>query len=224
MKSIVVSLGGSVVLSDDLSTSYFHDLAALIEKYSHHFKIYIVVGGGKTARSYIMRGRQLHLSETILDELGIAITRVNALFLSRLLPGANTTIPESTDEALQEVSPVVVMGGTTPGHSTDFVGAELAMKSKADSYIIATNVDGVYDKDPNRYNDATFLTTISIHDLIEQQGTTWESAGKNVVIDGPALHLIQKAKLATYVLNGKILDRLEQLLAGQSFHGTSITT
>jgi uridylate kinase len=223
MKSVVVSLGGSVVLSDDLSPSYFHDLAAVIEKHSHHFKLYIVVGGGKTARSYIMRGRQLHLSETILDELGIAITRVNALFLSRLLPSANMTIPQSTDEALQDASPVVVMGGTTPGHSTDFVGAELAMKSKAEYYIIATNVDGVYDKDPNIYDDAKFLTTISIHTLIKQQGIAWESAGKNVVIDGPALHLIQEAKLSTYVLNGKFIDRLDQLLTGQSFHGTRIT-
>jgi len=223
MKTIVVSLGGSVVLSDDLSSSYFHDLAAIIEKHSHHFKLYIVVGGGKTARAYITLGRPLRLSETPLDELGIAITRVNALLLCRLLPGANTVIPQSTDEALQDASPVVVMGGTTPGHSTDFVGAELAMKSKAEYYIIATNVDGVYDKDPNQYQNAKFLTSVSIHELIKQQGITWGSAGKNVVIDGPALHLIQEAKLPSYVLNGKYLDRLEQLLAGQPFHGTSIT-
>jgi uridylate kinase len=223
MKNVVISLGGSVVLSDDLPSSYFHDLSAIIEKQRHRFKIYIVVGGGKPARSYIRRGRQLHLSETFLDELGIAITRVNALLLSRLLPGTNATIPLSTDEALHNVNPVVIMGGTTPGHSTDFVSAELAMKAKAEYYIIATNVDGVYNKDPHNYKDAELFTTVSIHKLIEQQGIAWESAGKNVVIDGPALRIIKEAKLPTYVLNGKHLDRLDLLLAGQSFHGTRIT-
>jgi uridylate kinase len=223
MKNVVISLGGSVVLSDDLPTSYFHDLSAIIKKQRHRFKMYIVVGGGKPARSYIMRGRQLHLSEMFLDELGIAITRVNALLLSRLLQGSNATIPLSTDEALHDINPIVIMGGTTPGHSTDLVGAELAMKAKAEYYIIATNVDGVYDKNPHQYKDATLFTTVSINTLIEQQGIAWESAGKNVVIDGPALRLIQEAKLPTYVLNGKHLDRLDLLLTGQPFHGTCIT-
>lgn len=46
---------------------------------------------------------------------------------------------------------------------------------------------------------------------------------KNIVIDGPALGIIKRAKLVTYVVNGKRLDQLEKALTDQSFDGTKIT-
>ena len=114
------------------------------------------------------------------------------------------------------------MGGTTPGHSTDMVGAELAEKTKASKYIIATNVDGVYDKDPNKYRDAKQIKEIKIDDLIKQHGTDWDSAGKNIVIDGPALKIIKKAKIPTFVLNGKKLIQLERVINNLIFNGTVV--
>jgi len=223
MDSIVISLGGSVVLSDDIESPYFEKLMELLKKYCKKFKIYIIIGGGKTARNYIKLGRKLGLNEEDLDSIGIDITKINAKIITNLIGISNKKIPETTDEAKKIDKPIVVMGGTTPGHSTDMVGAELAEKTNSIKYIIATNVDGVYDKDPNIYPDAKQIKKISIDKLIDQLGTDWKAAGKNVVIDGPALVIIKRSKIQTLVLNGKKLDELEKAIFNKPFNGTIIT-
>ena len=222
MESIIISLGGSVILAKDLEKNYFPSFLKLIEKTCKDYKIFIVAGGGGTARTYIKLGRALDMSEEQLDEMGIAITRINAKFLTNIIKNSNKKIPHSTDEAIKMKNLVVIMGGTTPGHSTDMVAAELAEKTKATKLIIATNVDGVYTKDPNKYNDAKQIKEISIQKLIEQHGTDWNEAGKNIVIDGPALKIINRSNILTYVLNGKKLDQLDKALNNQSFNGTII--
>lgn len=222
MENIVISIGGSVILSDDADASFFKNLVDLLQKTSKTYKVYLVVGGGKIAREYIHRGRALHLDEKTLDELGIAVTRVNAILLSSVLGIANKTIPPSTDEATVLDYPIVVMGGTIPGHSTDYVGAELAVKTHASRFIIATNVDGIYDKDPNKHKDAKQFPSVSINELVQMYGTDWKQAGSNMVIDGPALQIIQQNKITTFVVNGKQLTQLEKAIKNQPFHGTKI--
>ncbi|MBA7493654.1 Uridylate kinase [subsurface metagenome] len=223
MKSIVLSIGGSVILSEEADVSFFRKLASLLKKISKQYKIFIIVGGGNVARKYIKLGRDLKFNEKILDSIGIYITRVNAKILTNIIEESNKDIPCTTSEAIDIDKPIIVMGGTTPGHSTDMVGAEIAKKTGADLFIIATNVDGIYDKDPNKYSDAKQLKEVKIDQLIERYGIKWKSAGKNVVIDGPALEIIKRMKLTTYVVNGKRLDQLEKALTNQSFDGTKIT-
>jgi uridylate kinase len=222
MESIVIGLGGSVILSEDITISYFKNLTDLLKDLCKKYKIYIVIGGGKTARTYIKLGRELNLSEETLDQIGIEITRLNAKLIANIIDISNKFIPQTTDEAMNIKKPVVIMGGTTPGHSTDMVGAELSEKVGASKYIIATNVDGVYDKDPNEFKDAIQLKEESIKELIKKYGTTWGTAGKNIVIDGPALEIIDRAKIQTYVLNGKKLNELKKAITNQTFNGTII--
>lgn len=222
MKSIVISIGGSVLISDDVNVSYLKKLGNFFEEYTKKYKIYIVVGGGKTARRYITLGRNIGLDEKQLDEIGIESTRLNAKFLSLIIKDSNKKIPTSTDEAKKLENSIVIMGGTIPGHSTDLVGAELAYKTKALSYIIATNVDGIYTKDPNKFKDAKKIDEIKIEKLIERYGIKWNKAGKNMVVDGPALDMIYKKRIPTFVLNGKRLNELEKALNNKSFNGTKI--
>lgn len=222
MDTVVVSLGGSVLLAKDINDSFIHDLSKLFSRLSKKFRLFIVVGGGHIARSYITRGRSLGFSEEQLDLLGIAVTRINARFMSMTLPQANKIIPEVTADAAVMKKSIVVMGGTRPGHSTDMVGAELAEKAGAARLIIATNVDGVFDKDPNKYPDAKQLSSVHIDELLSMYGGTWNTAGKNIVIDGPALHLIKQVKLRTLVVNGLRLNELEKAIENESFDGTTI--
>ena len=222
MESIILTIGGSVILAEEADVSFLKRLATLLKKISKQYKIYMIVGGGKIARSYIKRGRELNLDEDVLDELGIEITRVNAKLLTSLIGISNDNIPLTTDEAERIDKPIVIMGGTIPGHSTDLVGAELAEKTGANKFIIATNVDGIYDKDPNKYSDAKQLKEVTIIELIKKYGTEWNSAGSNVVIDGPALELINKAKIPAFVVNGKRLNQLEKVMTNQLFDGTII--
>lgn len=222
MKTIVISIGGSVILSNDAESSFLKKLVNLLKKLSKKYKLYLVIGGGKTARTYIKLGRTLNLEEKTLDELGIEITRINAKLLTNIIETSNKNIPFTTNEAKKINKPIVIMGGTTPGHSTDMVGAELAEKTHADRLIMATNVDGIYDKDPNKYKDAKQLKEVTIKYLIEKYGTKWKAAGSNLVIDGPALKIIHRAKTPTFVVNGKRLDQLEKAITNQSFNGTTI--
>ena len=222
MQNVVISIGGSVILSKEADISFLEKLANLLKKLSKQYKIFIIVGGGKIARTYTKLGRELKFDEKILDEIGIDITRVNAKLLTNIIKISSEEIPSTTDKAKNIDKPIVIMGGTTSGHSTDMVGAELAEKVKADRFIIATNVDGIYDKDPNKYSDAKQLKEVSIEQLIREHGTDWSKAGKNVVVDGPALKIIQRVKITTFVVNGKRLDQLEKAINNQSFDGTEI--
>jgi len=222
METIVLSIGGSVILSEDADASFLKKLVDLLKKLSKKYKIYIIVGGGKVARSYIELGRKLNLDEETLDEMGIEITRVNAKLLTNIIGISNKEIPFTTENAKKINKPITIMGGTTPGHSTDMVGAELAEKVKADGFIIATNVDGIYNKDPNKYSDAKQLREISIEKLLDEYGTEWNLAGKNIAIDGPALKIIHRAKIPTFVVNGRRLDQLEKAITNRSFDGTKI--
>jgi uridylate kinase len=212
----VISIGGSVIASEKTNVSFLKKLSKLLNELSKEYKIFLVVGGGDIARKYINIGREFGLDEKSLDSIGIASTRANALFFAMLLKDSNKNdIPHSTDRAIElgRKYKIVVMGGTTPGHSTDMVGAELAEKAEADMFIIATNVDGIYNKDPNLYSDAKKFDEIDIDKLINLVGgTEWKSAGKKVVIDGPACEIIKRGKIKTFVINGKKIEVLETLI------------
>lgn len=221
METIVISMGGSVLLGENVDSTFYTKLKQLLLSQENK-KIFVVVGGGPPARNYISRARSLHISEEILDSIGIAVTRVNALFLSSQLQKNIYTIPHSTKEAVQSNQPIVIMGGTTPGHSTDYVGAELAGLTNADLFVIATNVDGVYDKDPKAHDDAELYSSISAQELLNTYGSKWNAAGSNTVIDGPALQKIQTDHIKTVVINGRNITNLENVLHSKSFHGTKI--
>ena len=222
MDTIVVSLGGSILLSNKGDSSFLKKLVDILKKISKKYRLYLVIGGGKTARNYIKIGRSLGLDEKLLDELGIEVTRINAKLLTNILGVSNKQIPYTTDDAKKIDESIVIMGGTTAGHSTDMVAAELAEKTRADRLVIATNVDGIYDKDPNKFNDAKQLKTVKIEDLVKKYGTNWEAAGSNIIVDGPALKIIQRAGIPTLVVNGTKLDQLEKAVNNESFIGTTI--
>ena len=220
MDSVVISIGGSVILSEDIDPKYYLKFAKIIEKFSKKNKIFIIVGGGKVARQYIKLGRKLGFNEKILDEFGIVITRINAKILINIIKNSNNQIPNTTDEAINMSDNIVIMGGTESGHSTDFVGAEIASKIKSKKFIIATNVDGIYDEDPNINFNAKKFKEVTPIELINKYGVLWKSAGSNVVIDGPALNIIKNNDVLTNVLNGKKLDELENCLLNKNFNGT----
>ena len=49
-----------------------------------------------------------------------------------------------------------------------------------------------------------------------------QPAGKNMVIDGPALKIIKESRLSTYVINGKKISELEKVIENKEFNGTEI--
>ena len=214
---IVISLGGSIISPDDIN---FIKIEEHLKKISKEVDLYIVTGGGKIARKYIKAARKLGASEEFLDKIGIEATRLNALLISSFFY-ENVDIPFTIEDA-SKAKPPVVMGGTTPGHSTDAVGAMLAREIKADRFIIATDVDGIYDEDPKKNPNAKRYDSIPINKLRSMISDKWEKAGESFIIDGIACRIIDEAKIPTCVINGKNLESLENAIYGREFKGTRI--
>ena len=228
MEKVVISIGGSIVAPPNLDTAYIDSLARLLAEESQSRRIFCVTGGGWIARQYITAAREFGAGEEELDLIGIAATRINAQLLIAAL-SKYTQVPvrpmasvEGTVES-SEGYKISVMGGTYPGHSTDYVGAELADLVKASRFVNATNVDGVYSADPNVVATAEFYREIPIDSLIKMMGTEWKMAGGKSVIDGPACTLIRKNRIKTYVVNGKNLDEFRKAIRGEPYHGTMVT-
>lgn len=227
-EKVVVSIGGSIVAPPNLDTTYIDSLSRTLVDLSKDRQIFCVTGGGWIARQYIEAARQFGAAEEELDLIGIAATRMNAQLLIAAL-SKYTEVPvrplSSVDATVEssEGYAISVMGGTYPGHSTDFVGVELAIKAGATRFVNATNVDGIYSADPNLVATAEMYREVSIDSLIKMMGVEWKMAGTKTVIDGPALKLIRDKRVPTFVVNGRNLPELVKALQGLPFHGTRVT-
>lgn len=225
MDIVVVSIGGSVLIPDDNDFEYLSGLAELLVSLSRKVKLYIVVGGGRISRYYIKLGRKFGVDERILDEMGVSVTRLNAKLLISALSGNSNEYPAtSVAEAVGIGSdhPIVVMGGTTPGHTTDGVAASVAEFAKADRIVNATVVDGVYTKDPNKYDDAEKITEMSFEELLECCKTSEWKAGPSNVFDAMGAEIIAKNRIPLLVVKGRDLEALESAMKGGSFSGTTV--
>lgn len=215
---VAIALGGSLLALD--RTEYIAELGERLRTMSRDVDLYLVVGGGRTARNYIQAGRSLGAPEEVLDHLGIAATRLNALLVKATL-GDQRPVPLTIEEAAA-TPPPVVMGGTVPGHSTDAVAALLARAVGAYRLVIATDVDGIYSADPKQDAQARRYTRISIRELRAMCPHTWRAAGTSSVVDGVACRIIEEEHLPTRVVNGKDLSSLENAIYGREFKGTII--
>ncbi len=196
----VVALGGSVLNVEN--PDRVRKAADLIsEALESGLKICAVVGGGPVAREYINVARELGAPETALDELGIAVTRLNAALLNLALGRPEADVPETPAEAAETVrrEGVAVCGGTHPGHTTDAVGAMIAELLEA-PLIIVTNVDGVYDRDPSEPG-AQKLRELDADELERLAFEADLEAGGSFVVDPVAAKIIRRGRVTTHVLS-----------------------
>jgi len=224
-EELVISIGGSILLPDGEDVSDLMGLANILQKNSQDRNLYLVVGGGKTARQYIDWGRRLDADEATLDELGIMTSRLNARLLIIALKGDVYPVPaKSFDEAISAGShySIVTMGGTHPGHTTDAVAAMLAERLNSNRLINATSVDGVYTDDPNKNKDAKKLENLSYDEVIEIVSKNEHKAGPNVVFDPLAARVIKRANIKAYILNGRDLESFENAIIDEKFNGSII--
>ncbi|HUR62277.1 MAG TPA: UMP kinase [Candidatus Thermoplasmatota archaeon] len=230
MERVAIVLGGSILAPAELDPAFLQDIASRMVEWSRDRQLFVVVGGGAPARKYITAARLSGVAEDLLDRIGIQATRLNAQTLAcilRKLGGdVNLEVPHSTTQALRfaEQHAIIVMGGTVPGHSTDYVAVELAVEGRCARFVDATNVDGVYTRDPNKHRDAKFLPKMTFEELLQVIGEReWTAAGAPGVIDGPATVLLARNAVPTCVVNGNQLQELAKAVTGKPFHGTHIT-
>ena len=201
---IVITIGGSILLKE-YDHKKFEAYAEVIREIYEEHDVFIVVGGGRPAREYIGVVRDLGESESICDEIGIQVTRVNARLLQFALKDCSyPVIPVNFQQAFEFASSgrIVIMGGTEPAHSTDAVGSILAEYVGADLVINATSVDGLYDKDPNKFSDAVMFSEVTCDKLMEIVSANETRAGTYEFIDKTAIEIIKRSGIKTVIVNG----------------------
>ena len=220
---IVVAIGGSILLKE-YDSKKFQEYSAILKDLTKEHEIFVVVGGGKPARQYISVVRDLGAGEAQCDDIGIEVTRINAkLMLSALGDAAYQRVPHNFQEALEfsATGKIVVMGGTEPAHSTDAVSAILAEYVQADKLINLTSVDGMYTKDPNKFEDAELVPEITATDLLAFLSDKDVKAGTYEFFDTTAVQMIKRSDLETVITNGFEPENLIKAVNGEPI-GTRI--
>ena len=213
-KRVVIKLSGRIFSMDN--AKMLKDYASFLVKISKICQPIIIAGGGNIARHYIAHARSSGADESTLDELGIEISRLNAKLLIYALKNKAYSHPPTT---LQEVRHavddglIVVAGGLHPGQSTNGTAALIAEKINAEQFLNATDVDGVYDRDPNKFKNAKKFKRIELKNLRTMLVHEDSLAGGYDLMDIVALKIIERSKIKTRILQADI-KTLEKAIKG----------
>jgi uridylate kinase len=233
MTTHIIALGGSLLRPEEAEqrSQWFGQLRQLaVHLEGNGRRLGIVVGGGLPAREAITLARQSFSDPYRLDTVGIAATRINAAILQQSLldTGCNVCpiIPNSTEEAADLLTEhnFVIMGGTTPGHTTDAVAVALARDCGAPHCVIATNVTHVHDSDPRLNSNAKPIEEMTLAELAKITGTEPLGPGESAAVDPVAVKWAIEANVRLAVLDGRDLSLLEDAIEGRPFVGTLIRT
>ncbi|KRU28317.1 UMP kinase [Clostridium sporogenes] len=155
-----------------------------------------VVGGGN-----IWRGRSgSEMDRTTADYMGMLATCINALALQDSLEqlGVNTRVQTAIEmkeiaepfirrramRHLEKERVVIFASGTgNPYFSTDTAAALRAAEIEADVILLAKKVDGVYDKNPHKYDDAKKYNKLSYIEVLEQGLQVMDSTATSLCMD-----------------------------------------
>ncbi|NFC91390.1 UMP kinase [Clostridium botulinum] len=155
-----------------------------------------VVGGGN-----IWRGRSgSEMDRTTADYMGMLATCINALAPQDSLEqlGVNTRVQTAIEmkeiaepfirrramRHLEKERVVIFASGTgNPYFSTDTAAALRAAEIEADVILLAKKVDGVYDKDPHKYDDAKKYNKLSYIEVLEQGLQVMDSTATSLCMD-----------------------------------------
>jgi len=210
-KRVLLKLSGEVLAGGKHIGIDFGTVRDFAEKLSEirnaGIELSLVIGGGN-----MIRGRDSHdygLDRVSLDGIGMLGTVMNALAVKTALDSIN--IPAKVLSAVS-ISPIaelysrekareylkagnIVLFGAGTGHpffSTDTAAALRASELGLDCLIKGTKVDGIYDKDPNKFDDAIFFSELTYSEAI--------SRGLNVM-DTAAFALCRENNIPIWVIN-----------------------
>lgn len=225
---IVLSVGGSLLVPNGgVDTTFLSTLNEFIRKHvAQGRRFFMVIGGGKLARTYRDAGKEVvgTLTEEDLDWLGIHATRMNAHLVRTVFQDiAHPRIIENYDNKLSDWSePVVIGAGWKPGWSTDYDAVLLARDYGAKQIVNMSNVAWVYDSDPRTNPNAKKLERVKWEDMAAIVGTKW-SPGKNTPFDPIAAQMAASCKLTVIVTDGSNFENLDKIVSGkEEFEGTVI--
>ncbi len=223
---IIVSVGGSLIVPDQIDTTFLkHFRALILEKVAEGFSFYIITGGGKLARNWRDAAVEINAKTTTddLDWIGIAATRLNAELLRATF--ADADIPEvihNTSLRTDSNASILLAGGVRPGNSSDWAAVEAAKAVGAKKLINLSNIDYVYTADPRTNPDATKIEKTSWADFRKLIPSEW-NPGLSSPFDPIAAKEAEILGLEVAVINGAKLKEFSNYLDGKPFTGTIIS-
>lgn len=224
-EKIVVSLGGSLIIPEEIDVEFLRDLKSLItEEVKKGKKFFFITGGGKICRKYQKAAQDLSSpSNADLDWIGVASLNLNAE-LVRVVFGdlANKKNIYNPSHPIDFEYPVVVCGADDIGASTDR-GAIWAAKSiGAKKVVNLSNIDYVYDADPRLNPGAKKIESISWSEYRKLIPSEW-NPGLNTPFDPLASKEADESNIEVAIMNGKPIENFSNYLKGEKFLGTIIS-
>ena len=217
---VIISLGGSNIVPNEIDVNFLKKFRKLIMKYKRKYKFVLITGGGRTCRKYQQAAAKVvKMTSEDLDWIGIESTRFNAYLVKKIFGVKKEVIKNPTKKILFDED-ILIGAGWKPGCSSDKDAVLIAQNLKAKTVINISNVDYLYDKDPNKFKNTKKIKEIDWKGFRKIVGNKW-IPGRNVVFDPTAAKLAQKLKLKL-ILVGSSLKNLENLFAKKAFRGTII--
>ncbi len=209
-KRLMLKLSGEVFSGENdygIDKPTLTDVAKQIREISRKSEVVVVVGGGNIWR--YRDTKESGIERTVSDSMGMLATIMNSVALQSALEATGTEtrvlsaidIPQLAEpfikrralRHLEKKRVVICAGGTgNPYFTTDSAAALRALELGCDVILKATNVDGVYDKDPRKHKDAKKFSTLTFQQAIE---------GDYQVMDQAAFSLCREQKLPIVVFN-----------------------
>jgi uridylate kinase len=227
METVVMSVGGSLIVPDAIDTLFLADFKNLIEhQHTAYGKRFIIIaGGGRTARRYQDAAATVtELDPEDVDWMGIHATRLNGHLLRTIF--RDIAFPEmitNPDDILEVPAdvPLVIAAGYRPGASTDLRAVQIAVHARATKVMNLSNIDYVYTDDPRRNADAEKIEDITWKDFVKLIPTEW-NPGLSSPFDPVAARAAEKHGLEVTIINGGKMEEVENYLDGKPFVGTRI--
>ena len=191
------------------------------QAYDQGVKMAIVIGGGNIFRG--LSGASEGMDRVQGDYMGMLATVINSMALqgaleklgisTKLLGGleidpiAERMSRKRANDYLEEGKLVIISGGTgNPFFTTDTASALRAVEIEADVILKGTRVDGIYDKDPEKYADAIKYHSLGFQEAYEN---------KLAIMDLTAFTLCQENDLPIYVFNMNKNGELNRVVMGE---------
>lgn len=201
-KRVLLKLSGEALMgkqeygiSTEMIELYSKQIAELANE---GIEIAVVIGGGNIFRG--MSGEEQGIDRVTGDQMGMLATVINALALQNMIEkyGVSTRvqtgleIPKVAEPFIKrkaqkhlEKGRVVIFGAGTgnPYFTTDTAAALRAMEINADIVMKGTKVDGIFDKDPAKFDDAKKYDCITYSDVIAQGLKVMDTAAISLCMD-----------------------------------------
>lgn len=223
-KRILLKLSGEALAGDKktgLDYATITEICKSIKRCSDAgVQVAIVVGGGN-----FWRGRSSGSMDNVrADHIGMLATAMNAIALADVFESLGCDVrvqtavsmiqfaePYIRNKALSHLNKgrIVIMGCGTgnTGMSTDTAAALRCNEIDADILLKATLVDGVYDKDPHKYDDARKYDELTFSEVIND---------RLKVMDGAAAAMCRDNKTNMYVFDLSRPDNIYDVVMGEN--------